>query len=292
MTINDKQLQHYRDHGYVIIENFLTPTELSKARDEVEDFIPGWLDYTANPRLPKPLNWDETARSRRQMRFPFKGEQLNAVTLHPEMRRLASLMVGHDDLFCEQSDLTYKCKGHYADQDQPMHLDYVNHTLVYPPKDPSYWQTAFLVYYTDVDLHQAPTAVCSWQHYHDEILWPAAYTKEDRPGLYDAEVKVTVPAGSLLAYSMRTFHRGTRFLEEAARVGHFITYAPSAYRWLGILGWPEQGVYKSFSEWMSKATPAERELIGFPQPGDPYWTSETLAGVAARYPEMDLGPYT
>ena len=42
---------------------------------------------------------------------------------------------------------------------------------------------------------------------------------------------------------------------------------------------------------LTKATPRERELVGFPAPGDPYWNEESLAGVAARYPGMDMSPY-
>jgi|TARA_B110000971_G_scaffold220781_1_gene265467 hypothetical protein len=290
-VIREEQIQHYRDHGYVILENFLSPELLAGARQEVESFIPGWLDYAANPTGPKPPNWDEVSRSRRTRRFPFSGPHLNAITLHPELRRFASLMAGGGDIICEQSDLTYKCKGHYADADQEMHLDYVNHTLTYPPKDPAYWQTAFLIYYTDVAEHEAPTAVCSWQHYADEILWPAFHKRQDRPSLYDHEVKTTMPAGSVLAYSMRTFHRGTAFLDEGARVAHFVSYAPAKPRWMGIIGWPEQGIYPSFYNWLENATPQERELIGFPSPSDAYWTEETVAGVSARYPNMDMTPY-
>ncbi|RPG29111.1 MAG: hypothetical protein CBC52_005680 [Gammaproteobacteria bacterium TMED92] len=291
MGFNENHVQHYREHGYVIVENFLSADELSRAREEIETFVPGWLDYAANPTGQRPTGWDQPQRSRRAVRFPFRGKQLNAITLHPELRRFASLMSGGEALFCEQSDLTYKCMGHYGDVDQPMHLDYVNHTLAYPPNQPKYWQTAFLVYYTDVAAHEAPTAVCSWQHYKNEILWPAMYQPEQRPQLYDNEVKVTVPAGSLLAYSMRTFHRGTAFQAEGARVGHFISYAPKGPKWLGIVGWPEQGVHKSFTAWMEQATLEERELIGFPAPGDEYWSDETLAGVSARFPNMDMRPY-
>jgi hypothetical protein len=35
----------------------------------------------------------------------------------------------------------------------------------------------------------------------------------------------------------------------------------------------------------------QRDLFGFPPPGSDYWTQETLAGVAARYPAMDMTPY-
>ena len=79
-----------------------------------------------------------------------------------------------------------------------MHLDYMNHTLVYPPADPKYWQTAYLIYYTDVEEGFAPTAVCSKQHYPEKILWPTAYAREERAELYDKEVKTIVPAGSVL----------------------------------------------------------------------------------------------
>jgi hypothetical protein len=35
----------------------------------------------------------------------------------------------------------------------------------------------------------------------------------------------------------------------------------------------------------------QRDLFGFPRPGDPYWNDDTLAGVAERYPGIDLTPY-
>jgi hypothetical protein len=35
----------------------------------------------------------------------------------------------------------------------------------------------------------------------------------------------------------------------------------------------------------------ERDLFGFPRPGDGYWNEQTLADVAARYPGMDMTPY-
>ena len=117
------------------------------------------------------------------------------------------------------------------------------------------------------------------------------YRREDRPEIYENEVKVTVPAGGLLIYSMRTFHRGTPFLAEGGRMGMFVTYAPAAWKWLGIVGWSAQAIRPEFREWVSQATPAERTLLGFPEPGHAYWTPETLEGVSCRYPEMDMAPY-
>jgi hypothetical protein len=45
------------------------------------------------------------------------------------------------------------------------------------------------------------------------------------------------------------------------------------------------------ARFLERATPRQRELIGVPPPGDPYWTEATIAGVGARYPGMDLAPY-
>ena len=38
-------------------------------------------------------------------------------------------------------------------------------------------------------------------------------------------------------------------------------------------------------------TPRQRDLFGWPPPGDPYWNAQTLTDVALRYPGIDLTPY-
>jgi ectoine hydroxylase-related dioxygenase (phytanoyl-CoA dioxygenase family) len=289
--ITTAHIDHYKTHGYTIVENFLCAEELAAAREEIEGYLPGWIGYAESPDGKRPTGWDAPARSRRTARFPFPGSALNAITLHPELLRFAGIMAGGHPLFCEQSDLSFKCTGHQADMDQPMHVDYANHTLAYPPAVPAYWQTTYLLYYTDVDEGSAPTAVCSKTHYPDDLLWPAMHTPGERPELYSHEVLATVPAGSLLAYSVRTYHRGTTFTRESARVAQFISYAPAGCPWVGIVGWSEQAIRSDFRSWIEQATLAERSLLGFPPPGDRYWTDETLAGVSARYPGMDMSPY-
>ena len=42
---------------------------------------------------------------------------------------------------------------------------------------------------------------------------------------------------------------------------------------------------------MVKMTPRQRDLFGWPPPGDPYWNDQTLSDVALRYPGIDLSPY-
>ena len=74
---------------------------------------------------------------------------MNGICMHPELRRMAAAMAETDDIYCEQANVLCKCKGMPRDADQAMHCDYGNHTLAYPPDLPAYWQTAYLLYFTD-----------------------------------------------------------------------------------------------------------------------------------------------
>ena len=291
MPLEQRHVDHYREHGFAIVENFLTEEELHGAREELKERFPGWIEYSDDQTLDPPP-WPSGPPYRRGIfRFPYPGKWLNHITLHPQLREFAAEFAGGVDLYCEQGNLSFKKKGDSSDRDQAMHCDYINHTLAYPPDLPEYWQTAYLLYYTEVDVNSAPTAVCSTTHYPESLRWPAHYTREQRPELYDNEVKAVVPAGGLLAYSMRTFHRGTPFLQDGARVGEFITYSPAAWRWLGIDSWSVEATRREFYDWIQKASMEERELFGFPEAGHPYWTAETIEGVNARYPNMDMSPY-
>ena len=294
-----QHVAHFKRHGYAVIEGFLRADEVARSQAELEAIRPGWVGYTSGdcasgssfPASARPRGWDEPPRSRRDQRFPFVGSQLNANTMHPWLKDFAAAIAGHDDLFLEQADLNWKCTEHYSDAEQKMHMDYQNHTLVYPSSDPRYAQTAYLLYYTDVDDDLAPFAVCPQAHYQEDVHWPSIRSRQHSPQLYEQEVRVTAPAGTLIAYSMRTFHRGTSFRKEGTRIAQFITYAPNHCPWLGIVGWSEQGTHPEFTAWVEAATVAERHLLGFPPPGHDYWTQETLKGVAARYPGMDMSPY-
>ena len=292
MRITDEHEAHYRKHGFAIVENFLTDEELASALSDFDQVVPGWVDYARDPSGPKPEFYNKPFPDQRGIpHFPYKGQSLNALSFHPELRRFSQLMCDGGEIYCEQSHLSYKASGQ-GNFDQAMHLDYGNHNLAYPPDRPEYWQTAFLYYFTDVTTECGPTAVCSKTHYPERILVPAGYTREQRPEIYDNEVKVTVPAGSLLIYSMRTFHRGTAITgDNHGRLGMFVTYAPREGRWMGIVGWPVSAGKREFRQWIEQATVDERTAIGFPEAGHDYWTDETLDGVSGRFPGMDMTPY-
>ncbi len=60
---------------------------------------------------------------------------------------------------------------------------------------------------------------------------------------------------------------------------------------LAKIAWPDRAIAPGWTEAMVAMSVRQRDLFGFPPPDSDYWTPETLAGVAARYPRMDMGAY-
>ena len=96
----------------------------------------------------------------------------------------------------------------------------------------------------------------------------------------------------ILLHSMSTFHRGSAFRTAAgARFSFHVVFRAKDSHWMGFSAWARSGAEPALQRFLERATPRQRELLGFPPPGHPYWNEETLAGVAARYPRMDMRPY-
>ena len=79
--------------------------------------------------------------------------------------------------------------------------------------------------------------------------------------------------------------------DEGVRFSQFTAFRTTGPGWLGSTSFQGAGGSSAMDDLITHASPRERELIGFPAPGDPYWDEETIPAVAARYPGMDMGPY-
>jgi ectoine hydroxylase-related dioxygenase (phytanoyl-CoA dioxygenase family) len=288
-TVTEEHYEHWRTHGWVIVENLLTPDELAAARENVSAYLPSWEEYEQAPRRYRSLlgynGWP-------LVEFPFVGDALNHVTTHPELIAFAKRVLRTDDLVLSHSQLRGKYAGS-ADYDQLLHMDYSNNTLVVPKDDSEIFDLPFLTYYDDVTEDLGPTMVVSKQH--TDGYFPRVrrfLPREDFPEAYEKEVPAVAPAGSTLIYSMRTFHRGSAMrATKGTRIGHHVSYRAAASPWAGQVSHQRGGDLPEMIHFLEQATPELRQLLGFPHVGDPYWDNETLAGVAARYPGMDMTPY-
>jgi hypothetical protein len=110
--------------------------------------------------------------------------------------------------------------------------------------------------------------------------------------LFDKEVPVCGPAGSLMIYKTDVLHRASAFTEPGrSRFAMLIDMQQRGWRWNGKMSWPHHAGHEAMIGAMEAMTPRQRDLFGWPPPGSPYWNAQTLRDVAARYPGMDMAPY-
>ena len=243
----------------------------------------------ADPERNEPFRVD----SHRVMpRFPFEDAALNDLVVHDAMIDLAEQLLGITDPRLYQAMLSAKYAGAAPSDEQLLHADYANHTLVVPRHEPGYQQLTTFVYLSDVTPETAATRVVP-RHLTADIPVERTYLSPvDYAELYAAEVAASGPAGSVLAYRPDTYHRGVRLAASgAARFMLHVSYKPASTDWLGSFALPDAGEDMAWHRFVPRATERQLTVLGFPAPGHPYWTPETLAGVAARYPLLDLSPW-
>jgi hypothetical protein len=101
----------------------------------------------------------------------------------------------------------------------------------------------------------------------------------------------------VLLYRHDTWHRGTELKPGCLRVVMNLTFRKAASEWISTLhtGWA-WAMYRrglQLERLVATATVEQRCLLGFPAPGNAYWTEHTLLAVAQRYGPLglDITPY-
>ncbi|MEM9132278.1 MAG: hypothetical protein AAGA59_15350 [Actinomycetota bacterium] len=61
--------------------------------------------------------------------------------------------------------------------------------------------------------------------------------------------------------------------------------------WIGRRAWTDRANTDRWHEFVTRASPRQLELFGFPPAGHPFWTDRTLDGLALRYPGIDTAPW-
>jgi len=267
-----------------------------------------------------------------RLTFPSRCEAFNAVTLHPRLLAAVGQLLGVTvgELRLTQSDLWPKYGRDAGEResahndDQRMHVDYPNHTLAHPPPWRAPEAVELILYFDRVEDCGGATAVVPRDGDGDPAYrWPIidtpgvgdldwvndrtqaeAYFAAQRPNLaawrqnlYGRERHVRFAPGDVLLYRHDTWHRGTPLLPGRLRLAHNITYRRASAEWISTLhtgwAWSAYARDKFFEKLIARATPAQRGVLGFPPPESPYWCTETLAAVEARYAAygIDMAPY-
>jgi hypothetical protein len=284
VRVADASLDEVRTRGFALVENFLDPDELRSARQALWLHFPRPDEYFADPSRYPAYQGDQFGGVEE---FPYRSWDLNRLAFHPDLVDAAERYLGTEDLHLYKVELWAKYGG-AADYDQPLHRDYGSHSLVAPRPDQRYQQLTTFIYLSDVTAADGPTRIVP---YDDGCHVPFTPLYLPFGELADSEVPAVGPAGSLLIYRTDILHRGSNIAGAgASRFSLLADYQVRGTTWGGKMAWPKQSPQR-WAKLMPACTVRERDLFGFPRPGDDYWTEQTRADVALRYPGMDMEPY-
>jgi hypothetical protein len=284
VQVPDAALQELDERGFVIVEGFLDEAELAAAQDALGLHYPSADDYFADPDAYAHLAAGQFAGVED---FPYRSWNLNRLAFHPDLVDAAERFLGTNELHLYKVELWAKYSG-AADYTQPLHRDYGSHSLVVPRVDGRYRQLTTFIFLSDVTAADAPTHIVPYPDGKDVPFTPLYL---EFGALADVEVAATGPAGSLFAYRTDILHRGSTFTAPGrARFSLLADYQPRGMTWAGKRSWPRDAPQR-WAKLIPQCSVRERDLFGFPRPGDPYWNAQTLRDVAVRYPGIDLTPY-
>jgi hypothetical protein len=285
MRIPDAKLAEIWDRGFTVVESFLDKDTLSAAQDALWDIYPRPEAYFADPSAYPDLAKSQFSGLRL---FPYSSWALNRVPVYPDLIDAAERFLQTTEIDCYKIELWAKYAG-AIDYDQFHHRDYGNHTIVTPRADGLMPQMTCFILLSDVTECDGPTKAVPLSRTRDI---PIGVQHAKMGEFFEDEVAVTGPAGSILIYKTDVFHRGSNFTAPGrSRFVMPVDFKPRGWRWQGKLAWPDRANSFHWKEAMTKMTPRQRDLFGWPPVGDPYWNAQTLADVGMRYPDLDLSPY-
>jgi hypothetical protein len=292
-VLSGAEQAQWEEDGWCLVRGLLPPETITAAQAVLPTLVPTAEEFADNedPARNEPFRVD----SHRVMpRFPFEDGALNDIVVHDRIIDLAEQLLGltDTDLRLYQAMLSAKYGEGALSDEQLLHVDFGNHTLVVPRHEPGYQQLEMFVYLSDVTAETGATRVVSRRLTPDIQVERTYLSQTDYAALYAAEVPASGPAGSILAYRPDVYHRGVRMTQpRSARFMVHVSYKPAATDWLGSHGLPSAAEDMSWYRFVQHADERQLTVLGFPPPGHPYWTAQTLTGVAARYPMLDLSPW-
>jgi hypothetical protein len=277
--------------GWCVLESLLPDEVVRAAQAELPALFPTAEEFAADrdPERNQPFRTDSHTV---MPGFPFEAGALNDLVLHDSLMDLAEEFLGQSDLRLYQGMLSAKYSLGAESDEQLLHVDYGNHTLVVPRTDAGYQHLELFVYLSDVTAETAATRIVSRQLTGEVPTERTYLSVNDYPQLYQAEVPAVGGSGSVLAYRPDVYHRGVRMTApDSARFMLHVSFKPANTDWLGSQAWPGAAEGMAWHRFMQGRTVRQLSMLGFPPPGHPYWNEDTLRGVARRYPMLDLTPW-
>ncbi len=266
----------------------IPPEALAPAQAALSKLFPSAAEMsTGGPGDERWRTWDAAWPE-----FPFRSRSLNGVVVGDLMIDLAQELLGTDDVRMYLAIASAKYAGQPSDFNQLLHTDFPNHTLTVPRPEAGYHQMETFIYLNDVGPGNGATRFVSRRRTRSIAVERHTLDLDEFADLYEDPADASGPAGSIVVYRPDVYHRSCDFTDPTqARYMLHVSYRPAAVEWGGYQAWPFKGFSMEWHDFVQGATPRQLQVLGFPPPGHAFWTDETLAGVAGRYPGLDLTPW-
>ena len=302
-TILQQQINQWRSQGYALLDNLLPIELIDNAKIAIEHMV-----ESSDVKVKDDFGL---------FGFPFDKDSncLNDIILHPTIIKLVQVLLKQDDIRLTQGEAWLKQstdnKTKLSNQDQRMHMDYPNHTLLHPPAFDDPEVVAFIIYLDDVIDCGGPTAMVAREG-DDDPLYQMPYIQmpgvgrhewindrstaeeyfknndqeiyEFRQKLYDKERYVKYKKGTVLVYRLDVWHRGTCMNSNKKRIVINAAYKKAGRDWL--TNW-EAGIathaYDRLWGLIPTLSEEQQSLLGIPRLTDSYWTQQNKINTHARY---------
>jgi len=297
MRHSSHHIDAWRDDGAVLVRNFFAENEIATIEADFERLYGRGKPDQAAEALDNfnGLGSFSPAQFTGVDDFPLMASaETNLIGLHPALIDFAKQALESDDVRLYQCHSWAKFTGD-ADYEQPFHCDFNNHTLTVPSDDLALQTINFVIYFTDVTddlgaIHYVPHSLSDPLTGEDRASFIA-----DKPDLQvslkQVELSGAGPRGSVFAYGIDVYHRGTNLTRPG---GHRYTMTASYKRagndMIGFSAWPHEFL-KPWAIVFANASPEQLACLGVPRPGDPFWTERTLRRAQERWPGWDLQTY-
>ena len=290
-VVGQAEREQWAADGWCLLEGAIPPDAIRAAQSALPALFPTAEEFASDvdPVRNDPFRSDS---HRVLPRFPFEDASLNDLVVHERIIDVAEQLLSISAPRLYQAMVSAKYGGGASSDEQLLHADYGNHTLVVPRDEPGYQQLEMFVYLTDVTVETAATRMVPRRLTAGIPIERTYLNPVEYADLYGAEVPAAGPAGSILAYRPDVYHRGVQLkMPGTARFMLHVSYKPAGTDWLNSFGLPNAGEDLAWYRFVGGASLRQLTVLGFPEPGHPYWTPETLAGTAARYPMLDMTPW-
>lgn len=330
--LSKKQIKQWRENGYLLLDNIFNVDIVHNAVKEIDDRVQSSssTDFTS-------IGGPDA------LEFPTGMPSLDSLSIDRSLITIMKELLNTNEVLLAQAETWKKvglepetsksntsrsdssCSSSlFSNQDQRMHMDFPNHTILHPPPFHSPEAVACIIYLSNSDECGGATHIVPRLSEDDELYqWPYSnmpgfgaipwindrtlaeeYLNDHYPdvavfrkALYDREVGITFKTGTLLVYRHDLWHRGTPLLPTSTRYVQNIVYKLSHCHWLH--NWNHGAakfIYekkKYVEKLIAQLDVYQRYCLGIPLPGHSYWTKLTIAAVEKRYGcfGMDMSPY-